>query len=171
MRVIRFTELWKKYRFAALIVLAGVVLMLLPTRRSTASAAEKGVSSAEESFSLSRTEERMEAILGQMEGVGKLRVMLTLAEGPRLLLASDSDVSTEAGGGVTRSRLEPLTVNRGSGTQEVVVTHQLYPVYLGAMVVCQGADSSAVRLAVTEAVAALTGLSSDRISVVKWKQS
>ena len=119
----------------------------------------------------SYTEERMEAILGQMEGVGKLRVMLTLAEGPRLLLASDSDVSTEAGGGVTRSRLEPLTVNRGSGTQEVVVTHQLYPVYLGAVVVCQGADSSAVRLAVTEAVAALTGLSSDRISVVKWKQS
>jgi len=37
-------------------------------------------------------------------------------------------------------------------------------------VVCQGADSSAVRLAVTEAVAALTGLSTEKITVVQWEQ-
>jgi len=43
-------------------------------------------------------------------------------------------------------------------------------VYQGAVVVCQGADSSAVRLAVTEAVAALTGLSTEKITVVQWEQ-
>ena len=64
-----------------------------------------------------------------------------------------------------------MTLNRGSGYQEVVVTNQVYPVYQGAVVVCQGAENSAVRLAVTEAVSALTGLSSDRISIVKWKES
>ena len=40
--------------------------------------------------------------------------------------------------------------------------------YLGAVVVCQGAGSGGVRLAVTEAVAALTGLPADRITVVQW---
>ena len=61
-----------------------------------------------------------------------------------------------------------VTLNRGSGYQDVVVTRETYPVYLGAVVVCQGAGSSGVRLAVTEAVAALTGLPADRITVVQW---
>ena len=43
------------------------------------------------------------------------------------------------------------------------------PVYLGAIVVCQGADDPAVRLAVSQAVAAVTGISMDRISVLKMK--
>ena len=41
-------------------------------------------------------------------------------------------------------------------------------ILIGAVVVCQGAGSSGVRLAVTEAVAALTGLPADRITVVQW---
>ena len=65
-------------------------------------------------------------------------------------------------------RTETVTVSRGGGSEDIVVTQQLYPVYQGALVVCQGADQAAVRLAVTEAVSALTGLSSDRITVVKW---
>ena len=169
MQVARWAGLWKKYRFALLIVLVGAALMLLPGRTQQTAAGESPTALTDEGFSLERTEQRMEAILGQMEGVGKLRVMLTLAEGPRLLLASDTDISAESGSAVTRSRQEPLTVSRGSGYQEVVITHQIYPVYQGAVVVCQGAGNAAV--AVTEAVAALTGLSADRITVVKWKQS
>ena len=41
------------------------------------------------------------------------------------------------------------------------------PQYLGAVVVCDGADSPQVQLAVTQAVAQFTGLSTDRISVLK----
>ena len=57
----------------------------------------------------------------------------------------------------------------GSGTQDVVVTRERYPSYQGAVVVCEGAGDAAVRLALTEAVSALTGLSADRISIVQWK--
>ena len=70
--------------------------------------------------------------------------------------------------GELRRQREPVTLNRGSGYQDVVVTRETYPVYLGAVVVCQGAGSGGVRLAVTEAVAALTGLPADRITVVQW---
>jgi stage III sporulation protein AG len=45
----------------------------------------------------------------------------------------------------------------------------LAPQYLGAIVVCQGADRSDVRLAIVEAVSALTGLGADKISVLKMK--
>ena len=54
----------------------------------------------------------------------------------------------------------------GDGT---VVVRTVYPTYRGALVVCQGGDRPEVKLAVTEAVAALTGLSADRVTVAKWQ--
>ena len=60
------------------------------------------------------------------------------------------------------------TVVLGSGTSaEVVVTHSRYPRFVGALIVCEGGDRADVQLKVTQAVSALTGLSSERISVVK----
>lgn len=57
-------------------------------------------------------------------------------------------------------RLEALLKTiRGVGTAKVLLSKE------GAAVVCAGAESAAVRLAVTEAVAAYTGLGSDRIAV------
>lgn len=41
--------------------------------------------------------------------------------------------------------------------------------WVGAAIVCEGAGSAAVRLELTRAVSALTGLPSDRIAVVKGR--
>ena len=160
MKLEKWTGLLKKYRYAALIVLAGMVLMLLPTGGSKADSGGDS-SEAAESFSL-------EEVLGTINGVGRVRIMLTLRSGSTLRLAEDSTIS-DSTGGQTKQEKQVLTVNRGSGRQEVVVTQQLYPTYQGAVVVCEGAGSSTVRLAVVNAVSVLTGLSSDKISVVKWK--
>ena len=56
-----------------------------------------------------------------------------------------------------------LRAVRGVGEAEVLLSSN------GCVVVCTGADSPAVRLDVTNAVAAYTGLGSDRISVMKMK--
>lgn len=159
---VRWSELWKKYKFILLVVLVGVILMLLPVSSGAKDKAANDSQTPPEIFDLEATEQRMAAILGKIDGVGKLQLMLTLQSGTRLTLAED----TQRDSGRTTS--ETVTLNRGSGSQEVVVTDRYYPVYQGAVVVCQGADSSAVRLAVTETVQALTGLPSDRIQVVKW---
>ena len=159
----KLRDILKKYRFAALVALAGVVLMLLPGKKDSMPDAE---TAERETFSLEETERRMAEMLGAMDGVGRVQVMLTLKNGPELELAEDAD-DTDRDGELRRQR-EPVTLNRGSGYQDVVVTRETYPVYLGAVVVCQGAGSGGVRLAVTEAVAALTGLPADRITVVQW---
>ena len=52
---------------------------------------------------------------------------------------------------------------RAVGAAEVLLSKY------GCVVVCEGADSPAVRLEVTNAVAAYTGLGSDKISVIKMK--
>ena len=155
---------WKKYKYVGLVVLAGILLMLLPGKKSDAQTQEGGGS-----FSLEDTERRMEELLGRMDGVGRVQVMLTLHSGETLSLAEDSSATLGSGGDV-RQDSQVLTVNRGSGKQEVVVTRRLYPTYQGAVVVCQGAGDSRVRLRVLETVSVLTGLSSDKISVVQWKQ-
>ena len=155
---------WKKYGLTLLIVAAGVALMLLPGKSEDAD--KKQTMQNTEEFSLEATQARMEKILGRIEGTGKLQLMLTLKSGPRLRLAEDQDQTADRE--EMSRRTETVTVSRGGGSEDIVVTQQLYPVYQGALVVCQGADQAAVRLAVTEAVSALTGLSSDRITVVKW---
>lgn len=158
----KWKELWKRYKYVALVILTGAVLMLLPGSREEAEQSAQSGSA----FSLADTEQRMETLLGQMAGVGRVQVMLTLKNGSQLELAQDTDETLSEQ--EQRSQSQPITLNRGSGYQEVVVTQETYPLYLGAVVVCQGAGSSSVRLAVTEAVAALTGLSADRIRVVQW---
>ena len=160
----KLRDILKKYRFAALVALAGVVLMLLPGKKDSMPDAETAEG---ETFSLEETERRMAEVLGAMDGVGRVQVMLTLRSGETLSLAEDSSATLGSGGDV-RQDSQVLTVNRGSGKQEVVVTQRLYPTYQGAVVVCQGAGDS--RLRVMETVAVLTGLSSDKISVVQWKQ-
>lgn len=156
-------QLWKKYRLVLLIVLAGLLLMLLPGGSGQET---EEVRQERETFSLEETERRMEEILSRIEGTGKLQLMLTLKSGSQLYLAEDTDESAD--GEEVQVQRETVTLHRGSGYEDVVVTRQIYPMYQGALVVCQGADKAAVRLAVTEAVAALTGLSSDKITVVKW---
>ena len=159
---VRWSELWKKYKFFLLVVLVGIILMLLPVSSQTKETEENKSQIPQESFDLAAMEQRMEEVLGKIDGVGKLRLMLTLQSGTRLTLAEDTQRDQD------RTQREIVTLNRGSGNQEIVITNRFYPVYQGAVVVCQGADSSAVRLAITETVQALTGLPSDRIRVAKW---
>ncbi len=156
--------LWNKYRWVVIIISAGLLLMLIPG--SSEDTADEISQQNGEAFSLTDTEARMEAILSRVEGAGKLQLMLTLKSGATLQLAEDVD--KEADGSETQTQRKTVTINRGSGYEDIVVTQQVYPVYQGALVVCQGADNARVRLALIEAVAALTGLSSDKISIVKW---
>ena len=139
-----------KYRYVLLVALAGLALMLLPG----GDGAEKTVQPIPASESL---ESRLEEILRRIEGAGDVAVLLTQAQsGETFYQTEGEDEKTVLVTGADRSE---------SG---LVRTSQA-PVYQGAVVVCRGADSPAVRLAVVEAVANATGLGTDRITVLKMK--
>ena len=141
-----FTVL-SRYKFPAIMLLLGVVLMLLPLGKKTAVATQETPS---QEFDLEAMERQMEEIVGCIDGVGRVKVMLTLRTGPTLSLASDKDETLRDAEMRTENQI--LKLNRGSGMQEVVITQQRYPVFQGAVIVCDGAGNSAVRLQVTEAV-------------------
>ncbi len=161
----RGLELFQRYKYALLVVLAGVVLMGLPALGGVDETPDQP--EGEVAFETEELEGRLEEALSRMDGVGTAEVVLTLRSGPIQVLAQDSQSTVRAD--QSQSSQSTVVVNGGSGVQEPVVLQQLSPQYQGALVICSGGDDPAVRLRVVEAVAALTGLGSDRISVSKGK--
>jgi stage III sporulation protein AG len=66
------------------------------------------------------------------------------------------------------SKTELITVGTGNG-ETPIITQTLMPQYMGAVVVCEGADSPSVCLQLTEAVRSLTGITSDNIVISKMQ--
>ena len=155
----------KKYKYVLLTALLGVLLLLLPQNEKAADSGS-ATPSAAENFD---REALQNEILSSLDGVGKLSLMLTVEGGGAYELAQDETASLKARGEeVDEQTRKTETVVLGSGTSaEVVVTHSRYPRFVGALIVCEGGDRADVQLKVTQAVSALTGLSSERISVVK----
>ena len=162
----KFRTLWEKGKFALPVLGLGVLLLLWPSGAGETKSTASPETTVEETLAAQQKE--MERILARIEGAGELHLMLTLESDGERTLAEDTE---ETLGGSqdapeSQSRRETVVLSV-SGGEEVVVTRRESPVYRGALVVCQGADRAEVKLAVTQAVAALTGLGADRITVVK----
>ena len=159
-------EVLSRYKFVLLAAALGAALLLWPTgpgapETADSRAPDSGAGAVRE------MEEAMEAILAEISGVGRVDVMLTLHSGGELVLAEDAALRYSG------SAQSPDSYERSTDTVTtaggVVVRQEICPQYRGALVVCDGGNSDRVRLAVIDAVGALTGLSSDRIAVVKWR--
>lgn len=148
---------FEKYKFAFIILLAGLVLIMLPVGKDNGESAEPALQAQSADDEL---EQKLQSTLEHISGAGRVKVLLTVEESRQDILADD----------VTDSGSKTVTVQTGGGTDTVVVK-SLYPVYRGALIVCDGADSSQVKLDIVNAVSSLTGLGSDRITVVKMKTS
>ena len=157
-----------KYKYIVLILAVGLILLAWPSGSKDEKAAEQP--EAEESFDLNEFETRLGAALQKIEGVGKTRIVLTLKTDSERVLAEDPTLRIQtdgAGGEDMDSQSKTVLVSAGSGVQQPVVVKRVYPQFQGALIICQGGGNSSVRLSVTEAVAAVTGLGSDKIKVCK----
>lgn len=168
MKVEKYAGILKKYKYAAIVLLIGLLFLCWPTGEKKSQDTSVSAAGAEET--LRKTQAEMEKILSGIEGVGKLELMLTVEAGSELILAREQSLAYSGSSAAPESyeRSETCVVlSRGSGGEEVVVTKNIYPVYRGALIVCEGGNDPRVKLAVTEAISALTGLGSEKISVVK----
>lgn len=146
----------RKYGCAVLILAVGIFLMVLPQGKAPEQTAE--VPEPEPDLQQSLTQ-----ILSSVEGAGKVEVLLTEAAGARTLYQSDETRSE------TDLRSTTVLVTGRDREETGLVRQILPPKYQGAVVVCQGAGDSRVKLAIVEAVMSATGLTSDKITVLKMK--
>ena len=140
--------------------------MLLPvgSRESPAKVQEPSNRQSEETEDL---QQRLSNLLSQMAGAGRVKVLLTEATGEQIFYQEDRDTSDSDQSQTTRT--DTVIVTDGTHSQEGLIRQVNPPTYLGAVILCQGADQPSVRLAITEAVANATGLGYHKITVLKMK--
>lgn len=149
-------EIFRKYRYLVLAVLLGILFMGIP---------QKEQSPPEEPVTIRPPdlEAELATVLSHVSGAGRVEVLLTQAEGEKTLYQTD-----DTGNG-TDTQSDTVLVSGADREETGLVRQILPPVYRGAVVLCQGADNARVKLDMVEAVKTVTGLPSDRITVLKMK--
>lgn len=139
-----------KSKYLIPVLLAALALLLLLPRDSGSCTDES--SQSVPSFDVEAEQERLEQTLSLINGAGKVRVLLSVSATGERVFAENGD--------------ELAIISMGSGQEQAVELYARSAEYLGAVVVCEGAEKAEVRLALTKAVASFTGLGSDKITIL-----
>lgn len=172
----KLPSLLERYKYPALILLIGFVLVLWPSGKEEAAEPEpveivSTESVPEDEDYRARMERELASLLSQVDGAGRVKVMLTLKTGPASVFQTDRSVSSSRDGEKESQSAEERTVmiGRGSAYDEPALVSKAYPVFQGALIVAEGGADPSVRYQLSAAVAALLGLGADQITVVKMK--
>lgn len=158
----------RKYT-AVLLGAAGILLVLLSSvlpgsRNNNDSVSEKQTANFDTAEYCRDTENRLEEFLSSIEGAGKVRVILRIADSGQNVYASEGRRSESD----NRKEVEEkyVMVNESGGRTALLETVR-EPDITGAAVLCTGGSSPAVQERIYCALEALLGLSAGRVYVTK----
>lgn len=189
---------WLKKRMTRdnmiVLALSGILMMViaLPSgKKEEASSSKSGLLDSEavmmdseerrDGFSEEEElEERLEDFLSCMEGVGRVKVMVTLSAGPEEVVEKDGPVSrsqtseSDSAGGsrsVTLSEQQEDTVftTDSAGNQVPYVKKTLAASVEGVTVLAEGGDSPVIQKHITDVIKALFGIEAHKIKVAKME--
>ena len=142
----------------------GALLLLLSAggEKAAKKTAETPVQQIEQAET--RLEERLTKLLSGVDGVGKLRVIVTLDSMEAYVYARDTGADINGG---TR---ESVVLVGDSGGKEGLPEKLIAPSVRGVAVACEGGGSAAVRREVTALVGAALGVSANRIHVSRMEK-
>ena len=106
-------------------------------------------------------ETRLENALAKVEGVGNVKVMITLASSSEKVVEKDQEMTSEVQEG------ETAVYANGNGEETPYVKQELSPRIEGVLVIADGGDNAIVIENITEAVQALFGVDTHKIKVMK----
>lgn len=169
-----------------LVLLVGILLMVivLPVEKKEEKKKETTTQKTESSKGQweeykEEVEVELEDILAQMQGVGRVEVMVTFEGTEELVVEKDnpqtqSNVQEEDSSGGTRttkeSSWEESTVyTQQDGSSEPYVIKELAPKLEGVLVIAEGGNNAVVAKNISEAVQALFPIEVHKIKVVKMK--
>lgn len=190
---------WKKKltkENMAIMALLGILLMVIaipvkktetqkdqtaaPENKSTASGTQETEEEDNTGGYAGELEERLESLLASMEGVGNVKVMVTLDSSREQVVEKDipstmgTTKETDSTGGsrdVINSRQEETTVyvTDSAGNKTPYVGKIREPSIEGVTVVAQGGGNAVIQKNITEVIQALFGIEAHKIKVVKMK--
>lgn len=163
--LIFWKDMVKKYKYVLLIIVIGLLLLVIPSPTQKTESVSMPVDNT--SSSIRETEERLSDILSKVTGAGKVTLMLTIAKGEETLYQTNDKTDKEENN--SNIKQDTVTVTDAQRNQNGLVKQVIPVTYQGALVICQGADDPTVRFAIVDAVSKLTGLGTNKISVLKMK--
>lgn len=146
------------------VFIIGLLLVLLPSEeKDKKSSAEETLRFDEESYE-KNLEKRLREIIEEIDGVGDVRVMITLEGSAMYEYATDiaQDVSEK---GNSKKESTVVLSTGTSSTKEAVISGYTLPRVKGAAVVCSKELTATLKGKVIGVVSAALGISSAKISV------
>ncbi len=163
----------KRIRVLALLGALGIFLLclseVLPRYKNTKEEAQKQTLQSESDF-CSETEAKLAEVIAQMEGAGRVRVMLTLESSDEKIFAADEKSSSKADGENTQKSYDAkyVLVDGAAGDTGILLKTNA-PKVKGVIIVCDGGGNPTVANQITNAVSATLGIGANRVSVLKMK--
>ena len=168
-----------------IVIIAGIIILIAggsffggerKDTRVPAKQQEEAVSKVFGSEDKLELEKKMETILSQIEGVGKVNVMVTFVSGKEMVPAFDSkknesDTQEKDNGGGTRSIKQNDTETRvvfeerQGGIRKPIILKEMQPSVKGVVVVAEGASDVRVRESLSKAVQVLLDVPIHKIQV------
>lgn len=166
-----------------LLVICGVFLILvsMPEKKEEILLEESTVPSSnltdKNDTYVKKMEQKLEDTLEKIKGVGKVKVMITLASSSEAIVNKDESIeeSTQTQDGddkkntINSVRQEETVLTEEDGEQKPYVLKEVEPVVEGVLVIMEGGDNTLVVNAVTEAVQALFHVELHKIKVLKME--
>lgn len=170
-KILSQTRLGKRGLAAVMILLLGIAALVISelSEKRPLPTGEENTTGCEENFNeyTQNLENRLTSIISSMSGVGRVKVMVTIASGSENIYLRDSNSgeSRDANGKSNIDRKdEYVIVDDGKGESGIIV-RVAEPEIRGVAVVCDGAKREEVVSQITDAVTALLDISSARVSV------
>lgn len=172
----KWEELKKKYwppgkDQLLILVLLGLLLAVIAIpadqkEKESVPVEESETQKAEETISYeSRMEQKLEALLGSVDGVGKVRVMLTFEGTGEKTVEKDQTLTAE------ETREETVYEEKGSSERIPYVTSETNPKVEGVLVIAEGGGNSRIKQEILEAAQALFGIDAHKIKIMKMEGS
>ena len=136
-----------------------VILIMLSSFNFTDSETSDDFSTTEY---VSQLESKLSTILSNVQGAGKVKVMLTVESGMETVTAVETVVTSS--GNQTVTTTSPILV---SG--KPVVLKELYPKVIGVLIVAEGADSIKVKLELLKATSSVLSIDENIVEIFTMK--
>ncbi|MEG1752016.1 MAG: hypothetical protein RR140_00725 [Clostridia bacterium] len=117
-------------------------------------------------------ESKLSNVLSQVEGAGKVKVMVVLESGSEFIYASTKEDKTNTSGNgssTSNTSSEPIIINNG-GTSTPIIIKEYMPKVSGVIIVAEGGSSIIVKMNLLKAVQALLAVPSGNIEILVGKK-